>query len=270
MAASPPLILDGGLACHLERNGPLHPRLWSAGLLLTDTGEAELTDAHRAFVAQGAAVLLAATYQAAPQLLAAELHHQRSEQAPTTQRKQRGEAEHGTERQCRGEQETTQERSEEEQEDEIEQEIEQQHEMEQQHGEQEHGTEQPRGEQERVTKQERSKACLHAASQQEQQADAVAVAAASRLLRRATRAAHTARLAEIHRSDLAQQHASALHRWWLPRGVSGCAVVLASVGPYGAALADGSEYRGGWGLTPAEYAAFHRPRLDALQAAFVR
>ncbi|GLX21312.1 MULTISPECIES: homocysteine S-methyltransferase [Streptomyces] len=43
--------------------------------------------------------------------------------------------------------------------------------------------------------------------------------------------------------------------------------VAASVGPYGALLADGSEYRGRYGLTEAELAAFHRPRIGALLAA---
>ncbi|SDT22698.1 homocysteine S-methyltransferase [Streptomyces sp. TLI_053] len=43
--------------------------------------------------------------------------------------------------------------------------------------------------------------------------------------------------------------------------------VAASVGPYGAVLADGSEYRGRYGLTPAELEAFHRPRLEVLAAA---
>ncbi|MET8962607.1 homocysteine S-methyltransferase [Streptomyces sp. NPDC004074] len=43
--------------------------------------------------------------------------------------------------------------------------------------------------------------------------------------------------------------------------------VAASVGPYGAMLADGSEYRGRYGLTVAELEAFHRPRLEALAAA---
>ncbi|MHC5902342.1 homocysteine S-methyltransferase [Streptomyces sp. S6] len=41
----------------------------------------------------------------------------------------------------------------------------------------------------------------------------------------------------------------------------------ASVGPYGAMLADGSEYRGRYGLSVAELAAFHRPRLEVLAAA---
>lgn len=43
--------------------------------------------------------------------------------------------------------------------------------------------------------------------------------------------------------------------------------VAASVGPYGAALADGSEYRGRYGLTVRELIAFHRPRLEVLAAA---
>ncbi len=44
-------------------------------------------------------------------------------------------------------------------------------------------------------------------------------------------------------------------------------LVAASVGPYGAALADGSEYRGDYALDDQELAAFHRPRLAALLAA---
>jgi homocysteine S-methyltransferase len=43
--------------------------------------------------------------------------------------------------------------------------------------------------------------------------------------------------------------------------------VAASVGPYGAALADGSEYRGRYGLSFAELVAWHRPRLEALAEA---
>ncbi|MEV6978255.1 homocysteine S-methyltransferase [Kitasatospora sp. NPDC093806] len=43
--------------------------------------------------------------------------------------------------------------------------------------------------------------------------------------------------------------------------------VAASVGPYGAVSADGSEYRGRYGLTVAELEAFHRPRLEVLAAA---
>lgn len=40
--------------------------------------------------------------------------------------------------------------------------------------------------------------------------------------------------------------------------------VAASVGPYGAALADGSEYRGDYGLSVAALRAWHRPRLTVL------
>jgi len=40
--------------------------------------------------------------------------------------------------------------------------------------------------------------------------------------------------------------------------------VAASVGPYGAFLADGSEYRGNYGLTEQELMDFHRPRMKAL------
>ncbi|WP_093798558.1 homocysteine S-methyltransferase [Streptomyces sp. Wb2n-11] len=43
--------------------------------------------------------------------------------------------------------------------------------------------------------------------------------------------------------------------------------VAASVGPYGAMLADGSEYRGRYGLSVRELERFHRPRVEALLAA---
>ncbi|MET8327307.1 homocysteine S-methyltransferase [Streptomyces sp. NPDC005181] len=43
--------------------------------------------------------------------------------------------------------------------------------------------------------------------------------------------------------------------------------VAASVGPYGAMLADGSEYRGRYGLSVRELERFHRPRIEALAAA---
>lgn len=44
-------------------------------------------------------------------------------------------------------------------------------------------------------------------------------------------------------------------------------LIAASVGPYGAALADGSEYRGGYALRDDELMAFHRPRLAVLAEA---
>ena len=49
-------------------------------------------------------------------------------------------------------------------------------------------------------------------------------------------------------------------------GTSG-SVVAASVGPYGAALADGSEYRGRYGLSVAALKRWHRPRLEILAGA---
>ncbi len=44
-------------------------------------------------------------------------------------------------------------------------------------------------------------------------------------------------------------------------------LVAASIGPYGAVLAEGSEYRGRYGLSFTELMNFHRPRLEALAAA---
>lgn len=44
-------------------------------------------------------------------------------------------------------------------------------------------------------------------------------------------------------------------------------LVAASVGPYGAALADGSEYRGRYGLSVAALRRWHRPRLEILAEA---
>lgn len=44
-------------------------------------------------------------------------------------------------------------------------------------------------------------------------------------------------------------------------------LVAASVGPYGAMCADGSEYRGDYGLDEAALMAFHRPRLQVLVTA---
>ena len=44
------------------------------------------------------------------------------------------------------------------------------------------------------------------------------------------------------------------------------AVIAASVGPYGAYLADGSEYDGRYGLSRAELRGFHAPRWEILKA----
>ncbi|MCT9075452.1 homocysteine S-methyltransferase [Streptomyces fulvoviolaceus] len=63
--------------------------------------------------------------------------------------------------------------------------------------------------------------------------------------------------------ELAREAARQAHA----KGVSRPLWVAASVGPYGAMLADGSEYRGRYGLSVAELEAFHRPRLEVLAAA---
>ena len=77
--------------------------------------------------------------------------------------------------------------------------------------------------------------------------------AAGRLLRRSVELARTARSEE---------------------GLDGVAWIAASVGPYGAVLADGSEYTGAYtdpsradALGVAALRRFHRPRLEALAAA---
>jgi len=49
-------------------------------------------------------------------------------------------------------------------------------------------------------------------------------------------------------------------------GLDGAAWVAASVGPYGATLADGSEYTGDYGLTVDELRTWHRRRLGVLAA----
>ena len=51
------------------------------------------------------------------------------------------------------------------------------------------------------------------------------------------------------------------------QAATGPLLVAASIGPYGAVLADGSEYRGRYGLSAAELRAFHAPRLELLAAA---
>src|ERR1700722_4377455 len=50
----------------------------------------------------------------------------------------------------------------------------------------------------------------------------------------------------------------------LPAGAQPPPLIAASVGPYGALRADGSEYRGHYGLTDRELVEFHRPRLEVL------
>jgi homocysteine S-methyltransferase len=74
------------------------------------------------------------------------------------------------------------------------------------------------------------------------------------LLRRSTTLADAAR--SVYRAELAAAGAPD----------PGPLLVAASVGPYGAMLADGSEYRGRYGLSVARLAGFHRRRLEVLAA----
>lgn len=74
-----------------------------------------------------------------------------------------------------------------------------------------------------------------------------------------------ASLALIARSvELAQR---ARHDYLAVRPDAKTLLVAGSVGPYGAFLADGAEYRGDYALPEAEMMAFHRPRVQALLAA---
>ncbi|WP_437887237.1 homocysteine S-methyltransferase [Phytobacter sp. V91] len=52
--------------------------------------------------------------------------------------------------------------------------------------------------------------------------------------------------------------------WIAENPHAGTLLVAGSVGPYGAYLADGSEYRGDYVRSQAEFIAFHRPRVEAL------
>ena len=79
---------------------------------------------------------------------------------------------------------------------------------------------------------------------------------AARGVSRPAAAALMARSVELARDAADQLADDGVRRW-----------VAASVGPYGAALADGSEYRGRYGLSVAELTAWHRPRLEVLAGA---
>lgn len=70
---------------------------------------------------------------------------------------------------------------------------------------------------------------------------------------------HDETVSLLHRSvEVARQARDQVPGTGRPRWIA------ASVGPYGAMLADGSEYRGRYGRDVAELADFHRPRLEAL------
>ncbi|MBB1200312.1 homocysteine S-methyltransferase [Enterobacteriaceae bacterium 89] len=61
--------------------------------------------------------------------------------------------------------------------------------------------------------------------------------------------------------ELARQ---AREAWFAQNAQAGPLLVAGSVGPYGAFLADGSEYRGDYLRSDEEFKAFHRPRIEAL------
>ena len=89
----------------------------------------------------------------------------------------------------------------------------------------------------------------------------------------ATTASYQASVPGFERAGLARREAEALLRRSVSvacevrDGLPGRALlVAASVGPYGAVLADGSEYRGRYGLSAARLRDFHLPRLELLAA----
>jgi len=82
-------------------------------------------------------------------------------------------------------------------------------------------------------------------------------AAAARLLRRSVELAREAELTAIAADREAADNVVGPRPRW----------VAASIGPYGAVLADGSEYRGRYGLSVADLEAFHAPRLGTLVGA---
>ena len=90
----------------------------------------------------------------------------------------------------------------------------------------------------------------------------------------ATTASYQASVPGFERAGLSRRQAEALLRRSVSvacevrDGLPGRALlVAASVGPYGAVLADGSEYRGRYGLSAARLRDFHLPRLELLAAA---
>lgn len=64
---------------------------------------------------------------------------------------------------------------------------------------------------------------------------------------------------------LACRERDAFWRQWAPDGARARPLVAASIGSYGAFLADGAEYRGDYGLDVEALAAWHRKRLRLLE-----
>jgi homocysteine S-methyltransferase len=74
------------------------------------------------------------------------------------------------------------------------------------------------------------------------------------------------RAAELMREAVTLATAARDEFWSVPANRQGRLrpLIAASVGPYGAMLADGSEYRGQYAISDQALAAFHRPRLEVL------
>jgi len=71
-------IIDGGLSTQLESSGvdlSIYPSSWTAGLLSTTEGRTQLKDAHRAFIDNGADIVLTSSYQTTPSTPSAQLNH---------------------------------------------------------------------------------------------------------------------------------------------------------------------------------------------------
>jgi homocysteine S-methyltransferase len=82
----------------------------------------------------------------------------------------------------------------------------------------------------------------------------------------ARRGIEGARAAQLMRGAVALAAAAREEFWAVDSNRAGRLrpLVAASIGPYGAMLADGSEYRGHYALDDAALAEFHRPRLRVL------
>jgi homocysteine S-methyltransferase len=72
--------------------------------------------------------------------------------------------------------------------------------------------------------------------------------------------------AQLMRDAVSLGQAAREEFWARPQNRAGRLrpLIAASIGPYGAMLADGSEYRGNYTLSDRELEAFHRPRLRVL------
>ena len=82
----------------------------------------------------------------------------------------------------------------------------------------------------------------------------------------ARRGIEDAQAAQLMRGAVALARAAREEFWSVESNRAGRLrpLVAASIGPYGAMLADGSEYRGNYALDDAALAEFHRPRLRVL------